>query len=554
MRPDSTAEKVHEIVGLTRLPGWRRVLPFALEQTESGSRIRILWLELGLCSLGALVCGYVALSCSVWLYLKERHDLSEISCLDTLLPGRWDRVRVAIGGHYIALAQQQLAAGESREALFNLRVGVAKAPRHVAGRLQLAQLYAAARRPDLAQQILLAGLPVASRDPAFLQALFGFLLQRQEDALVLATSRDLLADPASPDDCRRIAALAAASAAYFRGNYDQAEDLLVRHRLQHTRDGRLLSAQFEWERGYRDLAVVQLRTLLEEFPADEPIRSQLASWLRAQGLNDELRRLNLLRRLATPRDPGPRLELLRTLRDQGDRAALARETGIIFAESAGDEKALRALADFAAATGDAALARRVYEHCHARNFAWEAPAFLAVETLVVTRDYRGALDLIARLLDENRDWARRYDALLNSLRAVAHCGLGDTASSQLYLANFLSQSDLRADNLLAVAQRFADLGATDQARETLTHAIAADPLNQAALTRLIQLDLELNRTDALPANLRRLLAMRRPSPEVLRAAYRKLGSDLFLFSRERDATLAAIQQTLAATPAPRPSS
>jgi len=545
-------QKIAEPAGRSRLAGWRRFLPLIIERTATGARVRVLWGELAASVCAALVFGYAALASSAWLFLKYQRGFAEVRYLDVLVPGRWHSLRVATGEHYIALAQKQLAAGEPSAALYSLRIGVARSPANVPGRLLLAQLLTAARRDDLAAQTLLAGLPVAGHNPAFLQALFGFFLQRQEDATVLARARELLGNGSLPPESAAVAALAAATASFFRGNYDQAEDFLTAHRLDRTYNGRLLAAQIEWERGYRDLALLRLRDLVEEFPASEPARIQLGTWLRAQGFADEFRRFSLLREIASPQSLAPRIDLLRALRQDGDRARLDREIDSLLAEFSTDEKSLLAVADFAASTGDATLARRIYEHCRSHHLAWEAPAFLTIETLVVTRDYRGALDLADQLVHDNPDWGHRYYALLNSLQAIAYYGLGDSSSAQLYLANFLGQSDLRAENLLAVAQRFADIGATAEARETLAHAIVADPLNQAALTRLIQLDLELNQLDSLPANLRRLLAMRRPSPEVLRAAYRKLGSDLFLFSRERDATLAALQHALAAAPAPRP--
>ncbi len=41
------------------------------------------------------------------------------------------------------------------------------------------------------------------------------------------------------------------------------------------------------------------------------------------------------------------------------------------------------------------------------------------------------------------------------------------------------------------------------------------------------------------------MSMRRPSPEILRVVQHKLGSDLFLFSSDAAATLAAVRDGLA---------
>ncbi len=78
----------------------------------------------------------------------------------------------------------------------------------------------------------------------------------------------------------------------------------------------------------------------------------------------------------------------------------------------------------------------------------------------------------------------------------------------------------------------------------LDQAAKADPLNQAALTNLVQIDIDLNNTEELSTNVRKLLAMRKPSQEVLRASFSKIGSDLFLFSPDRTALLQDLRTAL----------
>lgn len=383
-------------------------------------------------------------------------------------------------------------------------------------------------------------------DPAYLQSVFGFLLQQQLDALTLQVARDLLAQAPPKSERQAIIALAAASACYFRGNYDQAEDFLSASAAGVSYDFRLLHAQINWERGYRELALFNLRALAQQFPRHESAAIQLGAWLRELGRNDEFRRLSLLRQIANPEGYAARVDLLYALHQDHDEVRLARESEAALGDFSRNHAALVALADFAANTGDSALAARIYAHCRAQNLPWEAPAFLAVESLVVKKDYRAALQLTGDLLRDHPDWAKRYYALFNSLQAVAYYRLGDPASAQLYLANFLGQADLRADNLLAVARRFTEVGARAQARQVLAQAAAADPLNQASLTGLVRLDLETENLTSLPDSLRRLVAMRKPSVELLRTAQRKLGSDLLLFSPGRDESLRQLHVALAA--------
>jgi thioredoxin-like negative regulator of GroEL len=527
------------------LTGWRRLQPVLIHQAGGETTVKIFWGKLCCLTLALGIAGYLSLVSAVYVYVKYVRGVHQTTYGDLLIPSRWAHQRVVQGNYYIAVAEQEIRDGKPLEALHHLRVGVAKSPGNVQGRLLLARLLASANRFDLAQQVLLDGLPALNSDPSYLQSLFGFLLQQQLDDLTLKISRELLARESPRSERAGIIALAAASACYFRGNYDQAEDFLTANRLDQSYDGRLLLGQIDWERGYRELAVFRLTSLSTQYPANEGASVQLSAWLRELGRNDEFRRLALTRQIANPQSQTSRIDLLYALRNDGETAKIARETAAILREFSRDHSVLVALADYAANTGDAELARQIYDHCKSLGLPWEAPAFLTVESLVVRRDYRGALDLTRDLLKEHPEWAKRYYALFNSLQAVAYYGLGDAASAQLYLANFLGQADLRADNLLAVARRFSNVGARAQARQVLAQASATDPLNQAALTGLIRLDTELGNLTALPDELRRLVAMRKPSTEVLRTAYRKLGSDLFLFSPSRDETLRLIQNALA---------
>ncbi|MSU24607.1 MAG: hypothetical protein EXS32_12395 [Opitutus sp.] len=268
-------------------------------------------------------------------------------------------------------------------------------------------------------------------------------------------------------------------------------------------------------------------------------------WHNAPG--DEARRLSLAFQIAHPTLPGPRIELLHAYLDAGERDRADREADALIRDFPADPLALLALANFAANTANPTLARRLTDHAKALRLPWEAHAILAVEALVVARDFSGALDAVRDLLRENPTWATSYTALLNSLQAIAHYGRGDSETGHLFLLKFLQPSDLRAENLLAIARRLTEVEAGEEARQTLERASAADPLNQAALTRLVELDLNLNRLDELPVHLRRLVAMRRPSADVLRVAQHKLGSDHFLFSADRTATLEAVRLALERT-------
>jgi len=510
--------------------------------------LRVRWGRSALLATGLSAGAYFLLVASVFLFAQYGRGVSGVSFLDLAWPPRWSHYRTALGDHLIGLAEKHLAEGDVRAAFACLQAGVPKSPGNRTGRLLFNELLREGGRPDLAKKVLLDGLSFLRSDPAYLQAVFSFLLQQQDDDGVRRIGAGLLSSGRLSAEAADVTALACASACYFRGRYDQAEDFLLSRSLDRTHDGRLLLAQIDWDRGYRDLALLNVRALTEDFPASEAGLAQLGAWLRETDAHDEYRRLCLLRRFATPDAAAPRIALLHALREAGDSSDLSTETEALLQDFAHDEAALAALGEFAAHTGNPALARRAHDLCRSRGLSGEATAFLLIEASIAAHDHRAALAIADELLETHPDWAGHHGLLFDSLRAVALFGLHDDATARLHLKRFLSRPGLRAEPLLAIARQLTAVGARPEARQTLAHALASDPLNQAAAAQLVVLDLELGLSDALPADLRRLAGMRKPSPDVLRAAVARLGSDRFLFTPGRDSALHAAHTALAAAP------
>lgn len=499
--------------------------------------------------MSACLGGYLVFGLGIFLFIRYQRGITGVSCLDFWLPMRWANYHAARGRHYLVKGQSLLAQGSYQEALHLLKMGLISVPGDRQGRLALAQLYLDFRRPDLAEACLRDGLPIHRNDIAYLGPYLNFLFQRQQDARVLATCRELLPLVPDPTARDRLLALAAATACYNIGNYDQAEDYIRIADLRHHREGRLLSLKIDWERGYRELALLDLRSFAAEHSDDTEVYAQLNSRLRESGLTEEARRHSIGFQIAHPALARPRIDLLRAYLEIGGHAWAAQETDALIRDFPTDVSALLALADYAANAGDTALANRLYTHAQSHRIDTAALAFLTVEAHLVARNFTAALTHTRALLTANPDWAQHHQPVFNSLQAIAHHGLGDRESGDLFLANFLTSNTARAENLLAIADRLLAVSAIDSALRLLTKAIDADPLNQAALARLVSLELNLHRTAKLAPHLRRLLAMRRPSPDVLRVALHELGSDAFLFAPDRASLLADIHSHLTAVEA-----
>lgn len=551
MPPSPSSENIHFKKSETqpkrtrKIGSWRWLFPFLLQRSNNGMHLVVLWRRLVVALAIWAFIGWIGGATALFLYVKYHRGFDSVRYTDMLfLPVRWDDYQIARGDFYIETAKQQLRDKSVREAFNSLRLGLSKSPGNREGRMLLVQFFMRSGRPDLAQELLIGGLEQLNPDREYLQTLFTFLIHRQQDATVLKLADALIEQMPADDERRPLVAMAKATAAFYRGNYDLAEDTLTTHGLNNVRDARILDARIDWERGQREAALQKLRMLTDQYPKDQDIYAQLISYLREDNRDSEIRQVSLLRQIAYPDQPRPRIDLVYILDKHKDNERIETNINEIFRDFPQSSEAMLALADFAANSGRPKLARRIYDYTKANELNWEGPALMTVEAHVVAKQFSEAIEASRQILAENPEWAKRFYSVFNGLQAIAHYGLGDSQSAQIFLNNFLTQTNIRADNLVAVSNRLLAVGAQTQARQVLAQAIVADPLNQAALVNLIKLDLQLQNPDTLAENVAKLLTMRKPPREVLRDAYFKLASDRYLFVAGRAELLGTLRTTL----------
>jgi len=352
--------------------------------------------------------------------------------------------------------------------------------------------------------------------------------------------------PQEPElnDINRTLAFGAANANYLRGNYDRADDYLVSYQLLESLEGVLLSSQISWDRGNKDAAITKMEESVQRFPNSEPLLMQLSRYHRELGEIDQARRYAILRNVSDPLSAAPRLELLYIYNKSEDIEREQRETQRMLQQFRDDEPALQALANFAADTGNIDLARRTYEEALENEFSIDAFALLLIEAHLVDKDYQGALDFSEELLKERPDWLSQRWAIFNSLRAVASYGINRPDLGEIYLQDFIDEPNNQPQTYLAVSRRFTNIDRDQQARKILMVAYQKAPTNQKVLSELIRTELALGNTDNLNRLLSRLLEMRRPKMELLVDAYRKLGSDRFIFTPDRQDLLLQLSAIL----------
>lgn len=536
-----------------RRPERRALLGFAIKiRRDDGSlALRPDLKRIGIVFVVLALSGWLGGSAALYAFMKYRRGFAEVEFADMLLyPLRAAENRVRFGDYNIAQARQYLEEGKFREARVNLMTGVVRSPNNLEGRMLLAQFHLfpvpQLYRRDHALQTLAGGMAhaVAVEDLPYVRFYLQLLLNFQEDATVRELADQYL--PAEPDarPLTLLFAQAAAEASFFRGNFDRAEDILRKYGLESTVAGVLLAGRIAWDRGQRSLALRRIEQSLQRFPEEDILFAEASRYARELGETSRALQYAILRVLNNPLSPVPRVEVIYSYRALGDTAREREEIRRMIDQFGEDQAAMRALANYAADTGNVELAREIYQLALERDFDNSLFSLLFIESHLVDKRYAESIAFAEELARERPVWLGSSEAAFDSLRAVAYFGVRNDELANLYLNRFLAAPNVRTETLLAVSRRFRGLGSPERAREILQVAVRKDRDNQAALAGLVDLDLELGNTRELAQNLRLLLRMRRPPPELLNRAYRQLGGDRFLFVRDRESLLADIDGVL----------
>ncbi len=487
------------------------------------------------------VFGWFALAGALYLHFKYNREFDQASYVKmlTLLPFGLDAHRVEMGNFHIERGLAEMKEGNYRDALRLLRLGVARAPANLQGRLALAEFYEIAlKRHDVATNLLLEGIELGGiEDIDYLKQTLRVLLHYQMDEKVQNLADKYLPDEPELTDINRMLAFSAANANYLRGNYDLADNYTINYNLLESLEGVLLSAQISWERGNKIAAITMMENSIKKFPNSEPLLLLLSRCHRELGEIDKARRYAMLRNLSNPLSAATRVELLYIYNQTKDFESEQRESERVLQQFRNDGPALQTLANFAADTGNIDLARRTYEEALENEYEINPFALLLVEAHLVDQDYQGAIDFSEELIKERPDWLSRRWALFSSLRAVASYGMNRPDLGEIYLQEFVDAKNNNSQTYIAVARRFTKIERYEQARIVLTDAYEKAPTNQKVLSELIRAELSVGNTENLNRLLSRLLQMRRPDKDLLVEAYTQLGSDRFIFTPNRQTLL-----------------
>ena len=449
------------------------------------------------------------------------------------------------GEYYVSVAKEALARQDYAEFSRYIGTGAQLSPANLEAQRLCADLFFAFQRPLDAYQLLEESLVFAKQDREYFRQYVQRCFMLDQDARLIATATKHLGDPAVAEDIRADLRLAAAQAHFLRGDFADAARLIKEHRLDQTADGYLLNCQLLWESGDRTGALAELDAALAVFPAGVRLLEMKARWLKESG---ELARakdtLDLLA-ISQPGRPGPLIQSLYLLPGEADRARREALLEKIIATFGNQEQPMLDLARFGNDTSDVALTARLAKLALERKFGNRVRFDLVhVECLLNAGRARETILLVDALYKqaERDQWVAETRMAFDALRTIAYFADGQTEIGSINLQKLLQHRKVPPQVLVAASRKLIAARRYDEANEVLIQAHLQNETNQAILMQIVRLKLDHPLISAdLETYLRRLMLNRRPSPEVLRAALRRLGSDTYLFSADRETLLRDVE-------------
>lgn len=149
-----------------------------------------------LIALGGLaVAGYLLAATGLYVWL-QRQPHNQVGWFDIAAPWRWSGLTAKRGDTAVLAGLEALTQREYTDAFYQLRVGLARSPGNVEGRLTLARMYAG-YDSSRAMGLLEEGLPHAPGNERLLGALLEVYAMLQARERALATVDGLLKGPAT---------------------------------------------------------------------------------------------------------------------------------------------------------------------------------------------------------------------------------------------------------------------------------------------------------------------------------------------------------------------
>jgi len=449
------------------------------------------------------------------------------------------------GEYYVSVAKAALVRQDYAEFAKYIGTGAQLTPANLEAQRLCADLFFAFQRPLDGYQLLEESLVFAKKDQEYFRQYVYRCFMLDQDARLIATAAKYVGDPQLSSEIRADLLLASAQAHFLRGNFTEAAKLIKDHRLDQAAEGYLLNCQILWESGDRTGALAELDAALAAYPGTVRLLEIKTRWLKDLGnLAGAKDSLDLLA-ISQPDKPGPLIQSLYLLPGEADRSRREALVEKAITRFGNVEQAMLDLARFGNDTIEVALTSRLAKLAKERRFTNRVRFDLVhVECLLNAGRARETILLVDELYKqaERDQWVAETRMAFEALRTIAYFADGQTEIGSINLQRLMQNRGVPPQVLIAASRKLIAAKRYDEANDVLSQAHLQNESNQAVLMHIVQLKLDHPRIAAdLETYLRRLMQNRRPSKEVLGAALRKLGSDTYLFSGDRESLLRDIE-------------
>ena len=509
---------------------------------EGNPYVKFNWGKIIFFLITLLVVSWLSLASLLFAYFKYAKDFDTVKFTNMLLlPVKYSEHKIDMGNRHIERGLEAMKDNRFMDGIRLLRLGLARSPNNLEGLVSLAQIYEfGLDRKDIAIEMYLDGFESGGiQDSDFCQAALQSLLSHKMDSEIIELAETYLPESFIKDSNPnfQILAFAAATSSFYRGKFDKTEDYISNFLLNETVDGIVLSSRVSWDKGNTYSAIKKLESALYKYPNSDELYSQISYYYREVDDFDSSRRYAQLRSVKSPSDHNPIIDLIYLYDKYEIKDKVIEYSNKIIKNFSDNEKAIYKLSNFAASTGKINVAQFCYELALEKNYDLQNFALSLVEAHISSKDYEGAINFSEELLVENPTWLKDHWSVFNSLRALASYGLNRPDLGEIYLEEFLTEKDITPAILVSVAKRFSDNQMYKQAQKILNIAYNKDENNQRVLYSLISVNLELGITQNLDNQIKKLLQTRRPDSKLIKKAYNRLGSDLFIFTKNRTSIL-----------------
>lgn len=480
-------------------------------------------------------------SAFIYAFYKYQREYDEMSVAQALaFPFNRSEIVVAMGNYNIEHAKECLKEGEYREAFENLLFGVNRAPKNLEGKEILAQFFISMRKPKDAIDLLERGLPYGYNDLNYIRLYIQLLISEIEDEKLINITKSILDKNPESKQVQAYLAMAAASVYAMHGMYTDSKDLIFKYNLQNETPGILRLSKNEWEQGNREEAIEIISKNINKMRDLDPVYALLVNYYILLDDYEKARQYCNLRILENPTAIAPRIDYLRCIANSGDKELAQKELNKLFETNKNDEKSLLYIANYAADSGNIELMRKIYDVAVQNNYSPSRFCLLLLETFITCKNYKEAVDFSESIINEKPAWLDRNEDVFSCLRAVAYYALGNANMANALIREVIKRGTINPRVMVATARRFALLGENTMAHSLYLSAVERDPKHQYALVRLIQFELDAGNSSNLNNYIFRLMNMRRPPRDMILSARKKLLSDRFIFTAERENVINAI--------------